>query len=291
MNRKNTLLTMAIAMLVAGLASGCFGSKYMSADADLESIYVGMSYYDIVNEFGRPDATISDGMGGTKAAYNSVNLNGTKAAELYHRFKMRNRSTKVTGAPNGGITFSFNQEMKCYAVDSDFQHERIKEAKPQKASKPGDPRKPNPVKPVVPRSIEYPYFESNSPYADVVSIEKVEVERNNITIYFQYRDRTPEHRPINDLNVYVMPETYIEDCKTGERYKMLTAEGITIYPEVTHFAHNKGGYDVLTYSITFEPVALNTEFINIIEPGHSGFNFYGVDIRTPLTSKDELRNQ
>jgi len=290
MNSKNTFLTIAIS-LFALLTSGCFGNKYMSADADLENIYVGMSYYEIVNEFGRPDATVTDGMGGTKVAYNSVNLSGTRAADLYRRFNMRNRATKVTGAPNGGITFSFNQDMKCYAVDSDFQHERIKEAKPEKAAKPGDPRKPNPVKPKIPRTIEYPYYEDNSTFADKVSIEKVEVERNNITIYFQYKDRTPEHRPLNDVGIYVTPETYIEDTKTGQRYKLLTVEGITLYPEVTHFAHNRGGYDVLLYSLTFEPVGLNTEFINIIEPGHSGFNFYGVDIRTPLTTKDDLRNQ
>lgn len=285
---KSQTIIVALAVL---LLSGCWGSRYISADADLEAIYVGQSYYDVVNEFGHPDATVSDGMGGTKVAYNSVNLNGTKAADLYRRFNMRNRSTKVTGAPSGGITFSFDDEMKCYAVDSDFQHERTKEARPEKPAKPGDPRKSNPIKPKIPRSIEYPYFETCSPYAELVSIEKVEVERDKIKIYFQYRERTPEHRPLNDVGIYVMPEIYVEDAVTGVRYGLVEADGIAIYPERSQFAHNRGGYDVLVYSLTFEPVSLNTEFINIVEPGHSGFNFYGVDIRTPITTKDELRNQ
>lgn len=271
------------------LMMGCWGGRYMSADADLEEIYVGMSYYDIVNEFGRPDASISNGMGGTMVAYNSVNLNGTRAAELYRLFNMRNRATGMTGTPNGGITFSFDDEMKCYAVDSDFQHERVKAARPEKPAKPGDPRKPNPVKPKIPRVVEYPYYQDCSPYAEVVSIEKVEVDRNMLTIFFQYRDRTPARRPLNDVGVYVTPEIYVEDCATGKRYKMLTADGIAIYPERTQFAHNAGGYDVLVYSLTFEPVSTFTEFINIVEPGHSGFNFYGVDIRTSMTTKEELR--
>ena len=60
---------------------------------------------------------------------------------------------------------------------------------------------------------------------------------------------------------------------------------------ITHDAHNRGGFDILNYCLTFEPVSLYTEYINIVEPGHSGFNFYGVDIRTPITTKEELRNQ
>ena len=280
----NRIVVAAVVLLL----SGCWGSRYMSADADLEAIYVGLSYYDVVNEFGHPDATASDGMGGTKVAYNMVNLSGTRAAELYRQHTMRNRATKVTGTPSGGITFSFNDEMKCYAVDSDFQHERTKEAKAEKPAKPGDPRKPNPVKPKIPRTVEYPYYEECSPYAELVSIEKVEVDREKIKIYFQFRERTPEHRPLNDVGLYVMPEVYVEDVATGKRYGLLEADGIAIYPERSQFAHNRGGYDVLVYSLSFKPVSINTEFINIVEPGHSGFNFYGVDIRTTMTTKEEL---
>ena len=291
MKIHSSLSTILIAMAASLLATGCFGGRYMSADADLEAIYMGRTYYDIVNEFGSPDATAADGLGGTKAAYNSVNLSGTSAAGLYRQYNMRNRATGVSGTPSGGITFSFNQDMKCYAVSSDFQHERIKEAKAEKLANPGDPRKPNPVKPKIPRTVEYPYFKSCSPYAEVVSIEKVEVDRNKLKIYFQYRDRTPNHRPLNDVGIYVVPEVYVEDCATGRRYALQSADGIELYPERSQFAHNKGGYDVLIYSLTFEPVSLYTEFINIIEPGHSGFNFYGVDIRTPLTTKEELRGE
>lgn len=272
------------------LAAGCGGSRYMSADADLEALFMGRTYYEIVDEFGRPDATADDGMEGTKAAYNAVSLNGTRAAELYRKYSMRNRATGISGTPVGGITFSFGPDMKCYAVNSDFQHERVKEAKPVKAGKPQDKRQPNKVKPMIPRSVDLPYWEERSPNADMISIEKVRVEKDQIIVYFQYRDRTPEHRPVNDYGLYIMPEVYLEDAVTGVKSKMRKVEGITLYPKRTYFSNNVGGYDILLYSITFDPVAEETEYINIVEPGHSGYNFYGVDIRTPMSSKEELKN-
>lgn len=277
--------------LLIPLVAGCASGRYVSADPDLEALYTGKSYYDIVNEFGQPDATVTDGRDGTKVAYNSRSLSGTAAAPLYRMYNMRNRSTRVTGTPMGGITFSFDSEMKCYAVDSDFEHERVKQPKAEKPAKPGDPRRPDPVKPKIPRSIDYPYVESRSPYAELVSIEKVQVDRDKTKIYFVYRDRTPEHRPVVDSGIYIMPEVYIEDCNTLIRYSLKSVEGITLYPDYTQFAHNKGGFDVLVYSLTFEPVSTYTEYINIVEPGHSGFNFYGVDIRTPMTTKEQLREQ
>ena len=284
---KHRFPIIALALLLAG----CMGGRFVSADSDLEQIFVGRSYYDIVREFGQPDATASDGRDGTRAAYNNVSLSGSSAAPLYRQYNMRNRATRVSGTPMGGITFSFNSEMKCYAVDSDFERERIKEPKAEKPAKPGDPRRPDPVKPRIPRTIDYPYFESCSPYAEVVSIEKVEVDREKVKIYFQYRDRTPDHRPIVDSGIFIMPEIYLEDCRTLNRYRLVSAEGISLYPDYTKFAHNRGGYDILNYCLTFEPFGLYTEFINIVEPGHSGFNFYGVDVRTPITTKEELRNQ
>ena len=271
------------------LVTACIGNRYVSADTDLEAIYVGKSYYEVQDDFGRPDATIDDGMEGTKVAYNAVSLNGTRAASLYRQFKMRNKATHITGTPVGGITFSFGPDMKCYAVDSDFQHERIKGEKTQKPEKPQDLRRPNKVKPKLPRTLEFPYIEGRSPNADVVSIEKIEVDRLKIKVYLQYRDRTPVRRPANDYGICVMPETYIEDVATGVRYPLRHADGISLHPEYTQFAHNKGGYDVLVYSLTFAPVAEETEFINIIEPGHSGYNFYNVDIRTPMDSKEKLK--
>ncbi|MBO7102015.1 MAG: hypothetical protein J6V98_08365 [Bacteroidales bacterium] len=285
MNR-NVILTLAALLL-----AGCWGSRFVSADTDLENIYVGKTYYEVVDEFGRPDATIDDGRDGTKIAYNAVSLNGTRAASLYQLYTVRNKATRVTGAPVGGITFSFDADMKCYAVDSDFQRERVKEEKRVEKGKPQDMRRPNKVKPKIPRTIEFPYIEDRSPNADVVSIEKVEVDKFKLKVYLQYRDRTPARRPVNDYGISVMPEVYVEDVATGNRYALQKAEGITLYPDHTHFAHNAGGYDVLLYSLTFDPVPEDTEFINIIEPGHSGYNFYRVDIRTPMSSKEELKNQ
>lgn len=278
------LLTVAMLMMAA-----CFGSRYISADPSLEEIYVGKSYYDIVNDFGRPDATAQDGMGGTTLAYNSVSLRGTQADTLYRQYVIRNRGTRVSGTPRGGMTFRVGADLKCYAVESDFERKRDKEAKAEKV-KAQDLRKPNPIKPIVPRTLNFPYVESKSPYAEVVSVQKVEVESDQTNVYFLYRDRTPVNRPVNDYGIYVMPETYLEDCATGHRYKLSMANGISLYPNHTQFSHNEGGYDVLVYSLTFKGVPGGVEYINIVEPGHSGFNFYNVDVRTPVTTKEELKN-
>lgn len=280
-----------VAAAVALLATACSGGRFVSADRDLEEVYVGMSYYDIVADFGRPDATMQDGMEGSKIAYNSVTLSGTKAAGLYRQYTMRNRATKIEGTPHGGITFSFDASMKCYAVDSDFERERTKEAPAVKEVAQTDVRMPDKVKPRIPRSIEYPYLDRKSPFAETVSIEQVDVERTKTTVYFMYRNRTPEKRPIVDDGLFIMPEVYMVDCATGKRYSMTGHEGIALYPERTRFANNQGGYDVLHYSLTFEALPENVEYIDIVEPGHSGYNFFRVDIRTPMSTKEELNKQ
>ena len=273
------------------LATACGSGRFISADPDLEEVYIGKSYYDIVADFGRPDATMQDGMEGSKIAYNSVTLSGTKAADLYRQHVVRNRATKIEGTPRGGITFSFDASMKCYAVDSDFERERTKESPAVKEERQSDIRMPEKIKPRIPRSIEYPYFDRKSPFAETVSIEQVDVERTKTTVYFMYRNRTPERRPVVDDGLFINPDVYIEDCTTGKRYLMTAHEGITLYPEKTHFANNQGGYDVLHYSLTFEALPESTEYIDIIEPGHSGYNFFRVDIRTPMSAKDEINKQ
>lgn len=280
-----------VAAAFALLATACSGGRFVSADRDLEEVYVGKSYYDIVADFGRPDATMQDGMEGSKIAYNSVTLSGTKAAGLYRQYTMRNRATKIEGTPHGGITFSFDASMKCYAVDSDFERERTKEAPAVKEVTQTDVRMPDKVKPRIPRSIEYPYLDRKSPFAETVSIEQVDVERTKTTVYFMYRNRTPEKRPIVDDGLFIMPEVYMVDCATGKRYSMTGHEGIALYPERTRFANNQGGYDVLHYSLTFEALPENVEYIDIVEPGHSGYNFFRVDIRTPMSTKEELNKQ
>lgn len=280
-----------VAAAVALLATACSGGRFVSADRDLEEVYVGKSYYDIVADFGRPDASMQDGMEGSKIAYNSVTLSGTKAAGLYRQYTMRNRATKIEGTPHGGITFSFDASMKCYAVDSDFERERTKEAPAVKEVAQTDVRMPDKVKPRIPRSIEYPYLDRKSPFAETVSIEQVDVERSKTTVYFMYRNRTPEKRPIVDDGLFIMPEVYMVDCATGKRYSMTGHEGIALYPERTRFANNQGGYDVLHYSLTFEALPENVEYIDIVEPGHSGYNFFRVDIRTPMSTKEELNKQ
>lgn len=278
MNRK--VFSIATLTLATFLLAGCWGSRFVSADADLESIYMGKSYYDIVDEFGRPDYTTQDEEGGARIVYYAANLNGTSAARLYRQYKVCNRITKEEGQPTAPVTFSFNIRNKCYAVESDFMREktRVSENKNKK-----EDSRPQWERPRVPRSFEFPNVDRRSPYGELVTIEKIEVERDKTVVYFSFCDRTPKHRPLYDKGLAINGDVFIRDCATGKRVKFVKADGISIYPEYTDFAHNKGGYDVLVYSLTFEALPLETETIDIVEPGAEGFNFYGVDVRTPLT--------
>lgn len=263
---------------IALLLTGCWGNRFISVDPDLEAVFMGKSYYEIVDEFGRPDATMKDQQGGTVAIYDMTTLNGTSASQIYRQYNVRNRLTREEGTPNGSITFSFNLAMKCYAVESDFQREKAPKQKAEKA-----PKRPQYVKPRVPRELDFPYVKSRSPFAEVVSIQKVEVERDRTVVYFTYCSRTPMHRPLYDKGLSINGDVFIRDCETGAHIKLIKPDGITLYPEYTPFAHNRGGYDMLTYSLIFEALPLNTEVVDIIEPGPEGFNFYGVDVRTPMT--------
>lgn len=267
------------------LLTGCWGGRYVSADKDLEAIYVGKSYYEVMDDFGRPDATVDDGMQGTKALYGNVSLNGTRAAGFYRKYEMRNRRTKEAGEPVANVAFKFNAKMRCYAVESDFQHRRVKAPKVVEPEK--DPNRWAWQNPKVPRSLDFPTVERRSPNADVVSIERIEITKEYTKVMFRYRSRTPKHRPVPDYGICIMPEVFIEDDATGVRSALIGHEGITLHPERTEFAHNDGGYDVVNYTLTFEPLARQTTKINIIEPGHEGFSFYGVDVTTRIQNRLE----
>ena len=56
MHKTTLLFCAAIALLL----TSCWGTRYVSADADLENVYMGKSYYDLVAEYGLPDATFLD---------------------------------------------------------------------------------------------------------------------------------------------------------------------------------------------------------------------------------------
>jgi len=281
--KSKTLFLLLLPVVL--LMSGCWLGRYVSADADLEDLYVGKTYYEVLDDFGRPNSTVDDGMQGTRAIYNSVSLNGTRAADMYNRYVMRNRTTREVGEPEGNISFYFNSKMRCYAVKSDLQHERVKEVKVKEDPK--DPRRWAWQRPKVPRTIDFPTVVSRSIPAEDVSIERIEVNTDNVKVYLRYRGRTPERRPVPDNGIWVMPEVYLEDEATGRRSALIEAEGITLYPEPTYFAHNTGGYDVLNYTLTFEPVERATTTLNLIEPGHTGRCFYGVDVTTRVQQRLE----
>lgn len=268
-------------MLVAAcsLMAACGGSRYMSADPELESIYLGKTYYDVVAEFGRPDFTDNDGRNGSKAVYNAVTLNRTSAAKLYRQHTIRNRRTKEQGQPAAGIIFLFDANMRCYALESDFQRVRTPEEKPV-VDKPDSPWEYSQIKPQVPRTLEFPKVERRNPFAEYVSIERIEVLRDETRVYFSFVDRTPNRRPTHDKGLTIHGDVFIRDCATGERMKLIKPEGITLYPEYTPFAHNRGGYDMLVYTLVFESLPKEAQFIDIIEPGAEGFSFYTIDVRS-----------
>lgn len=268
-------------MLVAAcsLMAACSGSRYMSADPELESIYLGKTYYDVVAEFGRPDFTDNDGRNGSKAVYNAVTLNRTSAAKLYRQHTIRNRRTKEQGQPAAGIIFLFDANMRCYALESDFQRVRTPEEKPM-VDKPDSPWEYSQIKPQVPRTLEFPKVERRNPFAEYVSIERIEVLRDETRVYFSFVDRTPNRRPTHDKGLTIHGDVFIRDCATGERMKLIKPEGITLYPEYTPFAHNRGGYDMLVYTLVFESLPKEAQFIDIIEPGAEGFSFYTIDVRS-----------
>lgn len=267
------------------LFAGCWGSRYVSADSELEALYVGKSYYEVLDDFGRPNATVDDGNQGTRAIYRNVSLLGTRAAGMYRQYNMRNKSTHQTDEPTGDVAFLFNSKMRCYAVNSNLQYLRVKAKKEVAPER--DPNRWAWQNPKVPRTIDFPEVERRTPNADVVSIERIEVNKENVKVHFRYHARTPKKRPIPDYGISLMPEIYLEDEATGRRSALIEAEGISLEPERTFFAHNIGGYDMLNYTLTFEPVERQTVKINIIEPGHSGFSFYGVDIHTRLQPRLE----
>ncbi|MBP5541090.1 MAG: hypothetical protein J6X88_05505 [Bacteroidales bacterium] len=267
------------------LLTGCWGSRYVSADKDLEELYVGKTYYEVLDDFGRPNSTVDDGHQGTQALYKDVSLRGTRAAHMYRQYNMRNKSTRESGEPTGDVTFRFNSKMRCYAVSSNLQHERVKAKKEDPVQR--DPNRWAWQNPKVPRTIDFPTVDNCSPMAEVVSVERVVVTKEYTKIHLRYRSRTPERRPVPDNGIWLMPEVYIEDAATGERAKLLEAEGISLYPEATFFSHNSGGYDVINYTLTFGPVDRRTVKINLVEPGHSGRSFYGIDIATRIENRLE----
>lgn len=284
---KHTAKILFPLLIVALLFVSCRGSRYVSADSDLEAIYKGKPYYDVVAEFGRPDATSVDGRGGTRAVYGAVTLNRTSAARLYRQHTIRNRKTKEEGQPSGAITFLFDASMRCRAIESDFQRIDKHEASPE-VEKPENPWAHSQVKPQVPRILDFPRVERRSPFAELVSIERIEVLHNETRVYFSYCDRTPNQRPMHDKGLTIHEDVFIRDCATGKRSKLIKPEGITLYPEYTPFAHNRGGYDMLVYTLVFEALPVNTKSIDIVEPGAEGFSFYNIDVRSSGTFRQEL---
>ena len=88
---KRYTLNTAVLIFAAMLFGGCWGGRFISADPDLEEVFIGKSYYEIVDDFGRPTPRCRTEWEGTKIVYNNVSLRGTAAAGLYRQYNVRNR--------------------------------------------------------------------------------------------------------------------------------------------------------------------------------------------------------
>lgn len=83
--------------------------------------------------------------------------------------------------------------------------------------------------------------------------------------------------------IRIHPDTYLEDKKTGNHYKLTKAEGIPIAPDKHEFQTKT---DWQYFSLFFEPLPQKDLIIDFIEPNSlvpsdngSNFDFYGIQLK------------
>ena len=110
--------------------------------------------------------------------------------------------------------------------------------------------------------------ESNSKELEIVGVE---LSESVTAVYFVlYNAET------SDMNFYVERNAYIEDCKTGERYTLITTEDCPVAPKSSRL--RAGHY--CTFILCFEPLPADCESFDFIEPDdESGWQFHGIQLR------------
>lgn len=118
---------------------------------------------------------------------------------------------------------------------------------------------------------------TNKPYASKIfdkssSLEKIERNSSYTTIYISY---------VGPGSIYCSPNYYIQDTQTKKKYVFIKANGVAIDPGRT--AVQRG--QTRTYSLIFEPVPLDAEVVDIIEPVSGGFSFWDVNLKDDASVK------
>lgn len=123
---------------------------------------------------------------------------------------------------------------------------------------------------------------TNKPYASRVfdkssSLEKIERNLSYTTVYISY---------VGPGSIYCSPNYYIQDTETKKKYALIKANGVAVDPGRT--AVQKG--QTRTYSLIFEPIPLEAEVVDIIEPVSGGFSFWDVNLKDDASGKNSATN-
>lgn len=118
---------------------------------------------------------------------------------------------------------------------------------------------------------------TNRPYASKIfdkssSLEKIERNSSHTTVSISY---------VGPGSIYCSPNYYIQDTETKKKYALVKANGVAIDPGRT--AVQKG--ETWSYSLIFEPIPLDAEVVDIIEPVSGGFSFWDVNLKDDASGK------
>ncbi|MBR1808246.1 MAG: trypsin-like peptidase domain-containing protein [Paludibacteraceae bacterium] len=127
--------------------------------------------------------------------------------------------------------------------------------------------------PTVPKGskiVENPYVDFT--HADAhTRIRKVTLTDKETIIEISATDETTNS---NSHYICINEETYIR--VNGETYRMKKAEGIAIFPKETTFPKNGG---TITFRLIFPAIPKATTSLDLIEPGDSDWQYYGISLK------------
>ena len=115
-------------VILAGLCS-CSSIKYVSAQEDIESVWVGKTYADIVQINGAPERESSDGANGIILIYENVRSYAETSGYMYPNhpwygyYNSWNTYTTEIRNEVDYVHFFVNEENVCYKVMTNLQKE------------------------------------------------------------------------------------------------------------------------------------------------------------------------
>lgn len=116
-----------------------------------------------------------------------------------------------------------------------------------------------------------PKFSSTPSNNKGLSIKRIYKDKGHTCIEFEYDNQ------INRSGwVTIDKNTYIESIDTGEKFKMIEAQNITVDPQKHYF---NSIYDKLNFTLIFPSLPTNTNKINFIETETSSWRYYGISLK------------